>query len=108
MIVPGRAARTSESIARRFAAHVADGEALAVLAEGAADPLEMAARLGELSGLRVHPTILGHAQRAAPPTALDLRARPARRAGRGRARWPKAARPTSRSAAAGELAPRAL
>ena len=72
VIVPG-APPELEPIARRFAAHVADGEALAVLAEGAADPLEIAARLGELSGLRVHPTILGHAQRAAPPTALDLR-----------------------------------
>ena len=71
-IVPG-APLALEPIARRFAAHVADGEALAVIAEGTADPFELAGRLGALSGLRVHPTILGHAQRAAPPTDLDRR-----------------------------------
>jgi 6-phosphofructokinase 1 len=46
-------------------------EAIAVLGEGAGNAVEVGARLAELLGRRVRPTILGHAQRAAPVTELD-------------------------------------
>jgi 6-phosphofructokinase 1 len=46
-------------------------EAIAVLAEGAGNAVEVGARLAELLGRRVRPTILGHAQRAAPVTEVD-------------------------------------
>jgi 6-phosphofructokinase 1 len=57
----------------RFAERAGDGEAIVVLSEGAGNAVEVAADLALRSGVRVHPTILGHAQRAAAPTALDRR-----------------------------------
>lgn len=54
------------------AARLAGGERVVILGEGAGDAVSVAAALGARSGLRVHPTILGHGQRAARPVAADL------------------------------------
>jgi 6-phosphofructokinase 1 len=48
------------------------GEAIVVMSEGIGDAVSVAAALQRASGVRVHPTILGHAQRAARPSARDL------------------------------------
>ncbi|HZV75403.1 MAG TPA: 6-phosphofructokinase [Conexibacter sp.] len=60
------------SVARRLTELAADGEAVVVMSEAIGDAVAVADELAELSGLRVHPTILGHAQRAAFPSTLDL------------------------------------
>ena len=48
------------------------GSAIAVMSEAVGDAVRIAKELAARSGVRVHPTILGHAQRAAPPSAHDL------------------------------------
>jgi 6-phosphofructokinase 1 len=47
------------------------GSAIAVMSEAVGDAVRVAEALAERGGVRVHPTILGHAQRAATPSALD-------------------------------------
>ena len=61
-------AAVSASLVRR----AGDGEAIAVMPEAIGNAVDIAARLQDKSGIRVHPTILGHSQRAAPTTNLDL------------------------------------
>ena len=41
------------------------------MSEAVGDAVRLAQALSERAGIRVHPTILGHAQRAATPSALD-------------------------------------
>ena len=62
-----------ERVAEHLGALAASGAAIAVMCESVSDGVTVAAELARLSGVRVHPTILGHAQRAATPTALDRR-----------------------------------
>jgi 6-phosphofructokinase len=47
------------------------GSAIAVMSEAVGDAVRIGEELAERSGVRVHPTILGHAQRASAPTAHD-------------------------------------
>ena len=42
------------------------------MSEAVGDAVRIGEELAARSGVRVHPTILGHAQRAAPPSAHDL------------------------------------
>jgi 6-phosphofructokinase 1 len=60
----------------RAAGHLASraqrGDAIAVMPEAIGNAVEIAARLERHAGVRVRCTILGHAQRAAPPTATDV------------------------------------
>jgi 6-phosphofructokinase len=42
------------------------------MSEAAGDAVRITEALAPRTGLRVHPTILGHAQRAATPSPLDL------------------------------------
>ena len=42
------------------------------MSEGAGDAVSVAADIAERTGVRARPTILGHAQRAAPPTHEDV------------------------------------
>jgi 6-phosphofructokinase 1 len=60
-----------ERIARELAELAAVGSAIAVMSEAVGDAVRTAEALAKLAGIRVHPTILGHAQRAATPSALD-------------------------------------
>ena len=60
-----------DDLARRLRERSADGSAIAVMSEAVGDAVRVAEDLATRSGLRVHPTILGHAQRAATPSALD-------------------------------------
>ena len=55
----------------RLAAAAADGGAIAVMSEAVGDAVGIAAELARHAGIRVHPTILGHAQRAATPSPRD-------------------------------------
>ena len=41
------------------------------MSEAAGDAVSIASALAERAGVRVHPTILGHAQRAATPSRFD-------------------------------------
>jgi 6-phosphofructokinase 1 len=70
VLVPERA-YDLERIARELAELAAVGEAIAVMSEAVGDAVRMAEALAAAAGIRVHPTILGHAQRAATPSALD-------------------------------------
>jgi 6-phosphofructokinase 1 len=58
-------------IGRELAELAAVGEAIAVMSEAVGDAVRTAEALAAAAGIRVHPTILGHAQRAATPSALD-------------------------------------
>jgi 6-phosphofructokinase 1 len=60
-----------DDIAARLRERAATGSAVAVMSEAVGDAVRIAEDLATRSGLRVHPTILGHAQRAATPTDLD-------------------------------------
>jgi 6-phosphofructokinase 1 len=60
-----------ERIAHELAELAAVGEAIAVMSEAVGDAVRLAEALATAAGIRVHPTILGHAQRAATPSALD-------------------------------------
>jgi 6-phosphofructokinase 1 len=58
-------------IGRRMRAAAPAGEAIAVMSEAIGDAVAVAAEIARHAGIRVHPTILGHAQRAATPSARD-------------------------------------
>ncbi len=59
------------------------GAAVAVMSEAVGDAVRISEDLSRRAGIRVHPTILGHAQRAARPSERDLAmARRGRRASR--------------------------
>ncbi len=60
-----------DAVAGSLAELAQAGDAVVVVSEAAADAVTVARELARRSGLRVHPTILGHAQRAATPTAAD-------------------------------------
>ncbi len=60
-----------QCVADRFRRLASEGTAIAVMCEGVSDGVSVAGELARLSGVRVHPTILGHAQRAATPTEVD-------------------------------------
>jgi len=57
-----------------------NGSAIAVMSEAVGDAVRISESLSERAGIRVHATILGHAQRAATPCARDRAL--GRRAGR--------------------------
>ena len=63
-----------QAVAARLRARAADGEAIVVMSEALGDAVSTAATLAGHAGVRVHPTILGHAQRGATPSPLDLAA----------------------------------
>lgn len=63
-----------DAVARRLGVRATSGDAVVVMSEAIGDAVDTAAALAERAGVRVHPTILGHAQRAAPPSRLDLAA----------------------------------
>lgn len=69
-LVPERIADL-DAVARHLQDASSHG-AVVVMSEAIGDAVSVAAELARLSGLRVHPTILGHAQRAASPTTLDM------------------------------------
>jgi 6-phosphofructokinase 1 len=48
-----------------------EGSAIAVMSEAIGDAVRVSEELAQRAGIRVHPTILGHAQRAATPSAQD-------------------------------------
>jgi 6-phosphofructokinase 1 len=58
-------------LADRLRALSASGSAIAVVSEAVGDAVRIGEALAQRGGLRVHATILGHAQRAATPSALD-------------------------------------
>jgi 6-phosphofructokinase 1 len=60
-----------DAVAARLRERAATGSAVAVMSEAVGDAVRIAEDLAVRSELRVHPTILGHAQRAATPTDLD-------------------------------------
>jgi 6-phosphofructokinase 1 len=60
-----------DGIALRLRENAAGGTAIAVMSEAAGDAVTVASALADRAGVRVHPTILGHAQRAATPSAFD-------------------------------------
>jgi 6-phosphofructokinase 1 len=60
-----------DRVAEHFVERAEIGEAIAVMSEGVGDAVDVASELARRTRLRVHPTILGHAQRAAPPSARD-------------------------------------
>ena len=60
-----------DAVAAQLVARASAGTAIAVMSEAVGNAVAMAARIADRTDLRVHPTILGHAQRAATPSALD-------------------------------------
>jgi 6-phosphofructokinase 1 len=60
-----------DDLGRRLREKAHAGAAIAVMSEAIGDAVDVAARLAESASVRVHPTILGHAQRAATPTPFD-------------------------------------
>ena len=82
---PAREAREPPADAERAyladAVAAASGSAIAVMSEAVGDAVRIAEALATRAGVRVHPTILGHTQRAATPSGLDRAPGPA--AGRG-------------------------
>ena len=71
VIVPERPTDL-DALADRLRELAASGPAIAVMSEAAGDAVRVTEALAPRTGLRVHPTILGHAQRAATPSPLDL------------------------------------
>ncbi len=71
VIVPERPTDL-DALADRLRELAATGPAIAVMSEAAGDAVRVTEALAPRTGLRVHPTILGHAQRAATPSPLDL------------------------------------
>lgn len=61
-----------ESVASNLRRQADQGDAIAVMPEGIGNAVDIAAGLERHAGVRVHPSILGHAQRAARPTSKDL------------------------------------
>jgi 6-phosphofructokinase 1 len=60
-----------DAIAAELRERAPGGSAIAVTSEAVGDAVRLGETLSERAGVRVHPTILGHAQRAATPTARD-------------------------------------
>jgi 6-phosphofructokinase 1 len=60
-----------DALAAALAQRTAAGTAIAVMSEAVGDAVRVCEALSERAGIRVHPTILGHAQRAATPSAED-------------------------------------
>jgi 6-phosphofructokinase 1 len=60
-----------DDLGRRLRDKAHSGAAIAVMSEAVGDAVDVAAQLAARAGVRVHPTILGHAQRAATPTPFD-------------------------------------
>lgn len=71
VIVPERTADL-DALAARLRERAVSGSAIAVMSEAAGDAVRVSEALRGRAQIRVHPTILGHAQRAATPSALDL------------------------------------
>ena len=71
VIVPERATDL-DALAARLRERADSGSAIAVMSEAAGDAVRVSEALRERAQIRVHPTILGHAQRAATPSAVDL------------------------------------
>lgn len=59
------------AIAAEFRVLAPLGAAIAVMSEAVGDAVRIGEALARQAGIRVHPTILGHAQRAASPSARD-------------------------------------
>jgi 6-phosphofructokinase 1 len=72
LIVPERPL-AQEDIARRMREALNTRYAIAVMTEGCGEAGAVARDLGEIMGARVRPTVLGHSQRGARPTARDRR-----------------------------------
>src|SRR3954470_17557363 len=70
VLVPERAHDLDE-IALALRELALEGSAIAVMSEAIGDAVRVSEELARRAGIRVHPTILGHAQRAATPSALD-------------------------------------
>jgi 6-phosphofructokinase 1 len=70
VLVPERSHDLGE-VARRLRAGAETGAGIVVMSEAVGDAVGVAAALAERAGIRIHPTILGHAQRAATPTQRD-------------------------------------
>lgn len=70
VLVPERA-YDLDAVAGRLRGLAASGSAVAVMSEAVGDAVRIAEALAERAQIRVHPTILGHAQRAAGPSAHD-------------------------------------
>jgi 6-phosphofructokinase 1 len=70
VLVPERAHDLGE-VALRLADGARAGEGIVVMSEAVGDAVAVAAALADRAGIRVRPTILGHAQRAATPTERD-------------------------------------
>ena len=60
-----------DAVAAELRERAPRGSAIAVMSEAVGDAVRVGEALSERAGIRVHPTILGHAQRAATPTAQD-------------------------------------
>ncbi len=60
-----------DGVALRLRENAAAGTAIAVMSEAVGDAVSIASALAERAGIRVHATILGHAQRAATPSRFD-------------------------------------
>ena len=60
-----------DDLGRRLIELSASGSAIVVMSEAVGDAVRIAEGLATRTGLRGHPTILGHTQRAATPSALD-------------------------------------
>jgi len=60
-----------DAVAAELRDRAPSGSAIAVMSEAVGDAVRLAQALSERAGIRVHPTILGHAQRAAAPSAQD-------------------------------------
>jgi 6-phosphofructokinase 1 len=71
VIVPERPTDL-DALAARLRELAVTGSAIAVMSEAAGDAVRVAEALRDRAKIRVHPTILGHAQRAATPSPLDL------------------------------------
>jgi 6-phosphofructokinase 1 len=61
-----------DAVAARIRELTPEGYVIVVMGEGAGNAVAMADDLSNRSGMRVHYTILGHSQRGAAPTTLDL------------------------------------
>jgi len=59
------------TVAARLKARSATGNAIAVMSEAVGDAVHVCEEIAPMINIRVHPTILGHAQRAAPPSQFD-------------------------------------
>ena len=70
VLVPEREHDLDE-VARALRELAVNGSAIAVMSEAIGDAVRIAEELARRAGIRVHPTILGHAQRAATPSAQD-------------------------------------